>query len=586
MKHALGGRVMAQARGVVGRFVESTVRQIVRPIVRPSVGLIGNLIAMAALTVGLAACSKTDPPPPVQRLPAPEVPEFTVLATSDLRDVQPLEDMVLKATGVKLKFRFGGTMESTEAVLNGEAKAAAAWFANAKYLLSSPQGQQRVKLQEKIMLSPIVIGVSESEARKHGWTQPNLKMTWKDVADAAKDGKLKYAISNPATSNQGFMALMGVVAAAGGKSEALAAADVNRGAIADFLKGYKIPGDNSSYLAEQFVLFQGSKVNAFINYESWVLSLNAGGKLREKLHIIYPFEGVSTADYPFMLLEEGQRDDYQKVADYLKGDAAQTWLARQTLRRPIKPDIAAKVEDVLPRIGLQVELPFSPDRALADGLIAAYLNEFRLPIASTFVLDTSGSMQGERRKQLVQAMHYIAGVDSSLTGRIAKLTNRERVWLQPFQSTPYGLKRFEVPALATVARGVAEQADSQAKQRVLAEVRDFAEGLEMKGGTALYDAVLVSLQNMLREKQQSPGYQYSVVAFTDGENTVGRKIEDFKRDYAALPEDVRGIPVFWVLFGEANEAALQELAKITGGQVFDARKRSLYSVFKDIRAYQ
>jgi Ca-activated chloride channel homolog len=49
---------------------------------------------------------------------------------------------------------------------------------------------------------------------------------------------------------------------------------------------------------------------------------------------------------------------------------------------------------------------------------------------------------------------------------------------------------------------------------------------------------------------------------------------------------VRGIPVFWVLFGEANEAALQELAKITGGQVFDARKRSLYSVFKDIRAYQ
>lgn len=37
---------------------------------------------------------------------------------------------------------------------------------------------------------------------------------------------------------------------------------------------------------------------------------------------------------------------------------------------------------------------------------------------------------------------------------------------------------------------------------------------------------------------------------------------------------------------EANEAALKDLAKLTGGQVFDARKRSLYSVFKDIRAYQ
>ena len=546
-------------------------------------------IGLAALTfilfATLAACGKKEPPPPPPK-PAAEVPEFAVVATSDLRDVQPLEEMVFKATGVKLKFRFGGTMESTEAVLNGEAKAAAAWFANAKYLLSNPQGQSRVKLQEKIMLSPIVVGVSESEARKYGWDKPDLKMTWKDIADAAKSGKITYAISNPATSNQGFMALMGVVAAAGGKSEALSAADVNRGAIADFLKGYKIPGDNSTFLAEQFILYQGTKVNAFINYESWILSLNAGGKLREKLHAIYPFEGISTADYPFMLLEEGRRAEYLKVVEYLKGDAAQTWLARQTLRRPIKPEVAAKVEDLLPRKGLQVELPFSPDRALADGLIAAYLNEFRLPIASTFVLDTSGSMQGARRQQLVEAIHYIAGADNSLTGRIAKLTNRERVWLQPFNSTPYGLRRFEVPASAAVAQGVAEQADSEAKQRVLADVRNFAEGLQMTGGTALYDAVLVSLQNMLRERQKSPGYQYSVVAFTDGENTSGRKIEDFKRDFAALPEDVRGIPVFWVLFGEANEAALKDLAKLTGGQVFDARKRSLYSVFKDIRAYQ
>jgi len=526
------------------------------------------------------------PPPPPPPAPTVEAPVFNVLATSDLRDVEPLEEMVRKATGVRLKFTFGGTMESTEAVLTGETRAAAAWFANAKYLLSSPQGQQRVKLQEKIMLSPIVIGVSESDARKHGWTKPDLKMTWKDVADAARAGKLTYAISNPATSNQGFMALMGVVAAAGGKTEALSAADVNRGAIADFLKGYKIPGDNSTYLAEQFVLQQGRRVNAFINYESWVLSLNAGGKLREKLHPIYPYEGVSTADYPFMLLDDTRRADYLKVTAYLKGDEAQTWLARQTLRRPIRPEVAARVEDLLPRLGLQVELPFSPDRALADGLIAAYLNEFRMPIASTFVLDTSGSMQGARRQQLVQAMHYIAGGDSTLTGRIAKLTNRERVWLQPFASTPYGLRRFEVPAAAPVARGVAEQADSDAKQQVLADVRDFADGLKMTGGTALYDAVFVALQNMLRERERAPGYQYSVVAFTDGENTAGRKLEDFKRDYAALPEDVRGIPVFWVLFGEANEAALKDLAKLTGGQVFDARKRSLYSVFKDIRAYQ
>lgn len=437
------------------------------------------------------------------------------------------------------------------------------------------------------MLSPIAVGVSESDARRNGWDKPDLKMTWKDIAAAAKAGKLNYALSNPATSNQGFMALMGVVAAASGKSEALAAADVDRQAIADFLKGYKIPGDNSTYLSEQFVLQQGTKANAFINYESWLLSLNASGKLREKLTLIYPYEGVSTADYPFMLLNEQRRADYLKVVDYLKGDAAQTWLAKQTLRRPIKPEIAARVDDVLPKQRLQVELPFSPDRALADGLIAAYLNEFRTPIASTFVLDTSGSMQGGgRRQQLVQAMAYIAGADASLTGRIARLTNRERIWLLPFAEAPYGRVGFEVPAGTSAARGVQEQADSDAKRKVLSDVREYAEGLQMKGGTALYDAVYEALQAMLKEREKNPRYQYSVVAFTDGENNKGRSLEQFKHDYAALPEDVRAIPVFWVLFGEANEAALKELAKLTGGQVFDARKRSLYSVFKDIRAYQ
>jgi Ca-activated chloride channel homolog len=553
--------------------------------------LLRRTLLLTALAL-LAACGKkAEAPPPPKALPAPAAAtvasnEFTVLATTDLRDTQPLEEMVRKATGVTLKFKFGGTMESTEAVLGGESKADAAWFANAKYLLSSPQGQGRVKLQEKIMLSPIVIGVSESEARKLGWDKTNLKLTWKDIANAAKAGKLTYALSNPATSNQGFMALMGVVAAAGGKSEALAATDVDRGAIADFLKGYKLPGDNSTYLSEQFILQQGTRVNAFINYESWLLSLNASGKLREKLLLIYPFEGVSTADYPFMLLNDARRADYIKVAEYLKSDAAQTWLARQTLRRPIRPEIAAQVEDLLPKQGMQIELPFSPDRALADGLIAAYLNEFRTPIASTFVLDTSGSMQGARRQQLVQAIHYIAGADASLTGRIAKLTNRERLWLQPFANSPYGHVAFEVPATATTAKGVQEQADSDAKQKVLADVRNFADALDMKGGTALYDAIYVSLQRMLDEKAKNPKYQYSVVAFTDGENTQGRDIEQFKRDYAALPEDVKGIPVFWVLFGEGNEAALKELAKLTGGRVFDARKTPLYSVFKDIRAYQ
>jgi Ca-activated chloride channel homolog len=552
-----------------------------------------RLIALAlAMPLLISACSKEEAATPkaADAVPAAEV--FKVLATSDLRDAQPLEEMVAKATGVKLKFTFGGTMESTEAVLSGKTDAHAAWFANAKYLLSDPQGQGRVKLQEKIMLSPIAVGVNESAARQLGWTDPAVaaKVTWKTVTEAARDGKLRFALSNPATSNQGFMALMGVVAAASNKTEALSPEDVDRNAIANFLKGYKLPGDNSTYLSEKFLLQQGNQanqLNAFINYESWLLSLNNSGKLREKLTLVYPHEGVSTADYPLMLLNDVRRDDYLKVVAYLKGAEAQAWLAKQTLRRPINREVAASQADLFPKGEMLVELPFSPSRELADGLIDAYLNEFRRPIASTFVLDTSGSMNGGgRRAQLIEAIHYIAGGDNSLTGRLAKLTNRERVWMLPFSGRPGEITPFELPAGRTQAKGVQVQQDSDAKQQVLGQVRDYASGLNMSGGTALYDTVLAALQHSLEQRKKAPQYQYSVVAFTDGENTEGRNLAAFKAAYAELPEDVRAIPVFMVLFGEAKEADLKDMVQTTGGRVFDARKTPLYAVFKDIRAYQ
>ncbi|MFM8898467.1 MAG: VWA domain-containing protein [Burkholderiales bacterium] len=536
----------------------------------------------------LGACGKEEAAKSAA-LPQAEAAVFKVLATSDLRDAQPLEAMVEKATDVKLRFTYGGTMESTEAVLTGKTDAQAAWFANAKYLLSDPQGQARVKLQEKIMLSPITLGVSQSVAKQLGWDDPKVAetVTWRTITQAAAAGKITYALSNPATSNQGFMALMGVVAAASNKAEALTAQDVDRSAIANFLKGYKLPGDNSTYLSEKFIEQQGRQVNTFINYESWLLSLNASGKLSEKLSLVYPHEGVATADYPFMLLQEGRRDDYLKVVAYLKGPEAQTWLARQTLRRPVNPDVAAAVADLFPAGAMRVELPFSPDRALSDGLIDAYLNEFRRPIASTFVLDTSGSMMRERRReQLIEAIHYISGIDNSLTGRLAKLTNRERVWMLPFADMPGPITAFEVPAGQRSGKGVQLQTDSDAKQQVLANVRQYADSLNMTGGTALYDSVLAALTHSLEQRKKNPQYQYSVVAFTDGENTMGRNLAAFEQSYNQLPEDVRAIPVFMVLFGEAKEADLKRLVQITGGKVFDARKTALYAVFKDIRAYQ
>ncbi|XVJ70062.1 MAG: hypothetical protein HEQ39_10700 [Rhizobacter sp.] len=199
-------------------------------------------LLLASLLI-LTACSKEEASKPAAAQAA-DAAVFKVLATSDLRDAQPLEAMVEKAIGVKLRFTYGGTMESTEAVLTGKTDAQAAWFANAKYLLSDPQGQARVKLQEKIMLSPITLGVSQSVAKQLGWDDPKVaeQVTWRTITQAAASGKITYALSNPATSNQGFMALMGVVAAASNKGRGPDGARCRPQRHCEFLEGLQTAG--------------------------------------------------------------------------------------------------------------------------------------------------------------------------------------------------------------------------------------------------------------------------------------------------------------------------------------------------------
>ncbi|MEO8384432.1 MAG: VWA domain-containing protein [Betaproteobacteria bacterium] len=542
-----------------------------------------SVFAPVLLAVAIAGCGKATPPAPATP-PKTAVPvvdsSLSILATTDLRDIEMIIPKIRAATGIEVSFKFGGTFESTETVLNGKAGTDAAWFANAKYLLSDANGLSKVKLQEKIMLSPLVIGVSESSAKQLKWDGAE-KVTWADVMKAAKTGKLRYAMSNPASSNQGFMAVMGVAAAAAGKSEALTAADINRDAVRDFLTGYKLVGDNSTYLSQKFKERQGDDINAFINYESWLLSMNAKGDLREKLTLVYPHEGVATADYPLMLLNDQKREAYQKVVAYLKSEPAQLWFAEQTLRRPINPDVAKKVAHLFPKDRLLVELTFSTDRAVADSLIEAYLNEYRTPIASTFVLDVSGSMKKEGRLgQLTKSIQYLAGADNSITGRFSRLNSRERVWLMPFSSDVGVASAFVIP----------DAKDASAKEAVFAEIREYAGKLRAEGGTALYDAIFEAVRNMGEEQAKSnaktKAFAYSVVVFTDGERTEGMKLSAFMQRYDGLDASAKKIPVFLILFAEGEARALNEIAKATGGKVFDARKQPLASVFKEIRAYQ
>lgn len=492
---------------------------------------------------------------------------LNVLAGSELKDIEPLLKDVEQATGIRIAMRYAGTLEAVERLQSGE-QFDVAWLANNHYAMLVPAVKARIFASERTMLTPVVLGIKQSKARALGW-ENNPNITWKDIAAAATAGKFTFGMTSPASSNTGFSGLLGLAAALSGKGDALEEKDIDAKKLAAFFKAQRLTAGSSGWLVDAYIKEQ-EKVDGIINYASTLLSLNRRSDLKEKLVLIYPKDGIVTADYPIMLVNPAKREAYAKVIAYLRGTAFQQAMASTTLRRPVNPDV--QVAD-LPAQSL-VELSFPAKLVVIDAILSAFDNNLRLPTDSTFVLDQSGSMEGSRIESLRAAMLSLSGSDTTISGRFARFRNRERIFLLPFSSVPDASERFDM--------GDDDKSNQDALKRISVRVN----GLHASGGTAIYDALMQAYQEAAERRSKDPSRFYSIVLMTDGANTSGAAADDFIRWYGELPESNKGIKLFPVIFGEANSAELQRVAEMTGGRSFDSRKSGLKTIFKEIRGYQ
>jgi Ca-activated chloride channel family protein len=466
---------------------------------------------------------------------------------------------------VTLAFDYSGTLSGIDRINSGESFDAA-WFSQASYMVLSDT-QHRIKAQTKIMLSPVVLGVKRSKAAQLGWTG-NPNVTWKDVADAAASGHVNYAMTNPTASNSGFSAVIGVASALAGTADVLSANDVRASRLNGFFRGQRLTAGSSGWLIDSYVRDEDS-LDGIVNYEANLLSLNESGRLKEPLVLIYPKEGIVTADYPLILLNAEKRPQYDKVVAYLKSDEFQTLLMDKTHRRPANPDV--KLSSAFPK-NLIVDLPFPGNLNTINAILRSYLNNNRVPPHSFFVLDTSGSMEGDRLDGLVHALDTLAGDDPSITGRFARFENREKITIFTFNSSVSQPVNFEM-------HGENDAATFNA-------VKQYAAGLQAGGNTAIFNAVEAA-EDLAQASRANDGPRYySIVLMTDGESNTGDDFEAFKRRFESLPPEERAIKVFPVIFGEASPQQLTDLANLTGGRTFDGSHEPLSIVFKEIRGYQ
>ncbi|MEV6545606.1 VWA domain-containing protein [Streptomyces sp. NPDC051665] len=511
-----------------------------------------RLLALALGTAALlTACTSAAHDTKAETDNAPRPGTLRVLASSELSDMTPVFDQVRKDTGITIRPTYMGTLDAVDLLAKGKADGQydALWLSSNDYLRLRPDAAKKVVSETSIMSSPVAIGVRTATVTALGWTPD--KVTWSQIEQAVQDGRLTYGMTDPARSNSGFSTLISVASALSDAQSALTDTDVTKATprLKEFFKGQKLTSGSSGWLATAYQ--RRGNVDALLNYESVLKGIPG-------LTVIRPSDGVVTADYPLTSLASTAattRENVRRVTADLRTDALQRLITTRTHRRPVVPSVP-------PASGLDTsrrrELPFPGSQSVADGLLDSYENKLRRPSRTVYVLDTSGSMDGDRLSRLKKAL-------TDLTGDFRQ---REEVTLMPFGS-----------AVKSVKTQVVSPSDPQAG---LDAIRADTKALSAAGNTAIY----TSLEKAYEHLGTGGDTFTSIVLMTDGENTTGAKAKDFDGFYGRLPTAQRDIPVFPILFGDSDKAELQHIADLTGGRLFDAQQGSLDGAFEEIRGYQ
>lgn len=478
---------------------------------------------------------------------------LSIIAGSEIQNIEPLISQASKDLGFPINIKYSGTIEGVESVKSSNSYDVA-WFGNSKYFYDTPESAKKIKLSEKIMLSPIIVGVKPDSFQRYGLDQKQ-NYSWSSIVSWVKDKKMTYGMSDPSLSNSGYVALMGVVYSTTNKGENITVSDVKKNTLQQFFSGQKITGKSSNWIMDQF---NHSSIDFVINYESVILNNSP------QLIPIYPHEGISTADYQMILVNSNptKMEQYKKLTDYFKKSDIQHQLVHTYKYRSVNSDVMAK-QKVFDESKLLIEMPFNPSFELSDAILEAYFNTYKKPAKFAFVIDTSGSMAGNRSTNLKSAIH------SLLYGQISKyasIRDREEVFIIPFNQKPYDMVQFDY--------------------KHTSDMNQYIQNLQMDGGTAMFDSVSSAIIALHKDQKiHGDNYRYSVIVFTDGASNQGSNAQEFYHWYQQQGFEPGSIRVFAISFGDSDIDQLKSLTDITGGSVFDG-KTSLAKAFRDIRSYQ
>jgi Ca-activated chloride channel family protein len=286
---------------------------------------------------------------------------------------------------------------------------------------------------------------------------------------------------------------------------------------------------------------------------------------QEALVALYPVEGTLWEDHPLALLETGdltplQRQTFARFGDYLLSPEAQQVILQHGYR---PADLATPLDSsgspLTAANGVDAGEPKTTLQIPNASVIKVVRDVWWYTKRHTnvyLVVDTSGSMEGEKLEQAQEALRIFL---DQIKG------DQERV----------GLIEFATYVYPTV------DLDEMGANRVALEMA--VDRMEAQGDTALLDGVYEAHQRLqaLGDSERIN----AIVVMTDGQEnnsntSLGRLVSELEQNYPIQ------VVVFSIAYGDdADMDTLRWIAEPTGGQVRSGDPETILDLYRVLSTY-
>ena len=488
-----------------------------------------------------------------------------IVSGSENKELEPILEEYADEEDIRSEMSYKGSLDIMRLLEEEDISYDAVWPASSLWLTVGDI-DHRIKHAESISITPVVFGIRRGLAEELGFVGREVSV--RDILSAIEAGKLKFCMTSATQPNSGASAYIGFLYAPLGNPEMITMEDLQseelKTQVRELLYGVDRSSGSSDWLKDMFL--EGD-FDAMVNYECLMIQTNEVLEDRgeEPLYVVYPYDGLSLADSPLGYVDQGEEEKeelFLGLQEYLLSEETQDAIQR-TGRRTGYTGISERNREIFrEEWGLQPDRVLSPIRMPETEVLFECLNlyqtELRKPSLSVYCLDYSGSMSGRGNRQLVEAMEQLL-IQENAAKNFLQASQDEVNILIPFNSEPIDV--FMAAGNGSELEGLYERVEEQTPG----------------GGTNMYSAIVEGLD--LLYSFDLSDYTPAIILLTDGQS--GGSIDDIEPYYSDLGVS---IPIFSIMFGDADESQLEELAEYSNARVFDGRE-NLTEAFRSVKGY-